>query len=261
MTDIITSKVCEFILSKDDHSTFEGSDNGNQQESLNPPIFVKFNLDGKIASLEDLTGITKSSMLTVTVSIFDSYKGKLDSSPSSFQLPLSHQGFALEIATLLKSYIAEQTLERLRNAHYSHSEENLQLVRKCMAKISSVVSFVIDIYFFISQRDMMVPAAAPAGGEAEVEEGLLVLEMELVNNGYFVLQPLADGVYFVSSIAGEEVPLQFWCLLKLQRSNGTISSQIYHPDGEEVAISVMSRIHSVLCSCINLVNQQLLLRR
>jgi hypothetical protein len=195
----------------------------------------------------------------VTVSIFKSYDDKLDASPSSLQLPVSHQGFILEIATLLKSYVAEQTLERLRNANYS--EDNLQLVRKCMAKIRSVVSFVIEIYFFISQRDMMMPAAAPAGGEAEVGEGLLVLEMELKNNSYFVLKPLPDGVYFVSSIVGEEVPLQFWCLLKLQRSNGTISSQIYHPHGETVAMNVLSRIHRILCSCINIVNQQLLLRR
>jgi len=84
--------------------------------------------------------------------------------------------------------------------------------------------------------------------------------MELINNASFVLRPLTDGVYFLSSIAGDESPLQFWCLLKLQRSNGTISSQIYHPDGEEVAMHVMAHIHSVLCSYINLVNQQLLLR-
>ena len=106
-----------------------------------------------------------------------------------------------------------------------------------------------------------MPAAAPAGGEAEVMAGFLVLEMELMNNGSFVLQPLADGVYFVASVVGEEFPLDFWCLLKLQRSNGTISSQIYHPAGEQVAISVMSRIHDVLCSCIHIANQQLLLRR
>ena len=107
----------------------------------------------------------------------------------------------------------------------------------------------------------MMPAAAPAGGEAEVGEGLLALEMELTSGRHFVLKPLPDGVYFVSDIVGEEAPLQFWCLLKLQRSDGTISSQIYHPAGETVGMYELSRIHDILCSCINIVNQQLLLRR
>ena len=106
-----------------------------------------------------------------------------------------------------------------------------------------------------------MPAAAPAGGEAEVEEGLLLLEMELTNNDSFALKPVPDGVYFVSGMEGGEVPLPFWCLLKLQRSNGTISSQIYHPDGESIAMNILSRIHEALCCCINVVNQQLLLRR
>lgn len=251
-SDAISSKVDDSVLTRDSYSS-EGNDTGNLHESSDPPIFVRFKLDGKIASSDDLNKISKSSILTVTVSIFKS------TSPSSLPIPALHQGFALEIAALLKSYIAEQTLERLRDATYS--EDNLQMVRRCMAKIRSVVSFVIEIYFFISQRDMMMPAAAPAGGEAEVEEGLLVLEMELMNNSSFVLKPLPDGVYFVSSVTGKEVPLQFWCLLKLQRSNGTISSQIYHPEGDVIATDVLSRIHGILCSCINVVNQQLLLRR
>jgi hypothetical protein len=255
-TGVATSNVGEFLSSRDDLSESEESEESdivNQEESVNPPIFVRFRLDGETASLDDLNGITKSSILSVTVSIFKSYKDKLKI------LPSSHQGFGLEISALLKSYVAEQTLERLQNTSYS--EDNLRLVRKCMAKILSVVSFVIEIHFYISRRDMMMPASAPAGGEAEVMAGFLVLEMELMNNGYFVLQPLADDVFFVKSIIGEESSLDFWCLMKLQRSNGTISSQIYNPDGEEAAISVMSRIHDVLCSCIHITNQQLLLRR
>ena len=254
-TGVATFNVGEFLTSRDDLSASESeeSDIVDQKESVNPPIFIRFHLDGEIASLDDLNGITKSSILSVTVSIFNSYKDKLKI------LPSSHQGFGLEISALLKSYVAEQTLERFQNTSYS--EDNLRLVRKCMAKILSVVSFVIEIHFYISRMDMMMPASAPAGGEAEVMAGFLVLEMELMNNGYFVLQPIADDVFFLKSIIGEESSLGFWCLLKLQRSNGTISSQIYHPDGEEVAISVMSRIHDVLCSCIHITNQQLLLRR
>ena len=207
------------------------------------------------ASSVDLNGIFESSILVVFVSVFKS----LDVSPSSPQLPVSHRVFASELNTLLKSYIAEQTLERLRNASYN--EGNLILVRKCMAKIRSIASFVIDIYFFISRRDMMMPAGAPAGGEAEVEEGLLLLEMELMNNNHFTLKAFADDVYFLSSVVGEGASLEFWCLLRLQRNNGTVTSQMYHPDGETAALDVLAQIHGLVCSCINIVNQQLLLRR
>lgn len=254
----IGSRFGDVILTKDSNS-IEETENESSTESLDPPIFVRFHLDGNLASSEDLNKIAKSSILTVTVSVFKSSNDVSKTSLPLQQLPVSHQGFAIEIATLLKSYIAEQTLERLQNA--THSEENLQLVRKCMSKVTSVVSFVMEIYFFISQRDMMMPAAAPAGGEAEVEEGLLLLEMELTNNDHFILKPLPDDVYFVCDIEGAEVSLPFWCLLKLQRSNGTISSQLYHPDGEFVAMNTLTRIHEALCCCINVVNQQLLLRR
>ena len=261
----VSQKVGDLILTKgsdsandidDEESTEDGSE--NPHESVDPPIFVRFHLDGKLASSDDLNQITKSSNLTVTVSVFKSDNDRIETSLSSYPLPLPHQGFAAEIAALLKSYIAERTLERLRSANYF--EDNLPLVRRCVARIQSVVSFVMEIYFFISQRDMMMPAAAPAGGEAEVEEGLLALEMELTSNRHFVLKALPDGVYFVSGIVGEGAPLQFWCLLKLQRSDGTISSQLYHPAGETVGMYELSRIHSMLCSCINIVNQQLLLR-
>eukprot|EP00536_Pseudo-nitzschia_multiseries_P007031 jgi/Psemu1/194486/e_gw1.157.96.1 len=260
-TDFNLTKVGGLILSKEEHPIGGShSDDLNTKESLNPPLFVRFHLDGKLATLQDLNGITKSSTLTVMVSIFDSDKDEFVASPSSFKLPASHKNFVLEISSLLKSYIAERTLERFQNAELS--DEILQIVRKCMAKIRSVVSFVIELYFFISQRDMMMPAAAPAGGEAEVEEGLLLLEIELMNNGHFILRPLTEGIYFLSSMVrvGDEGRLQFWCLLKLQRSDGTISSQIYHPEGEEVAMNVVVLIHSVLCCCINRVNQQLLLK-
>jgi hypothetical protein len=82
-----------------------------------------------------------------------------------------------------------------------------------------------------------------------------------MNNGSFILQPLSDGVYFVSSIVGEKLSLDFWCLLKLQKVNGTVASQIYHPAGEHIAMTTLSHIHDVVCSCIHITNQQLLLRR
>jgi hypothetical protein len=40
-----------------------------------------------------------------------------------------------------------------------------------------------------------------------------------------------------------------------------VSSQIYHPKGEQVALEVMNRVHDTIRTCIHRVNQQLLLNR
>jgi hypothetical protein len=227
---------------------------------VNPPIFIRFQLDGQTAKVRDLNNISKSAILSTTVSVF---KANKDGSKLSLprQLPFSHKAFSVEITALLKSYVAEQTLERLRGAHDMSSEDNLHLVRRCLSRIQSVVTFTVEIYFYISRRDMMMPAAAPAGGEAEVSEGFHILDLELQNNGSFILKPVPGASYLISSTIEQDEPLEFWCLLNVQNTNGIISSQIYHPGGEEAALGIMTRVHDMLCACIHRANQQLLLRR
>jgi hypothetical protein len=106
----------------------------------------------------------------------------------------------------------------------------------------------------------MVPASAPAGGESQVEEGFALLRDELSNNEVFRFNPVASGGYFVS-ITNNDESLPFWCFLYIQANAGLISSQIYHPDGEQVAVEVMSKVHDTIRRCIHRVNQQLLLKR
>lgn len=231
----------------------------DNDETLTPPLFVRFKLDGVVASLQDLNQSFKSSNLSVEISVFKRTEGSSRRARTQHSLTWTQQAFAVEITSLLKSYVAEQTLERLRDA--DTSEDMLLMVKKCLARIRSVVTFSIDVLFYISKRDAMVPASAPGGGEVEVEEGYHILDGELRNNGSVALKALSAGGYFVSSMSGEEKPVEFWCLLTIQRSLGKISSQTYHPGGEAVAMAVMSRIQDVLRSCIHRVNQQLLLKR
>jgi hypothetical protein len=226
-----------------------------------PPIFVRFKLDGEPASLKDLQTITKStSLLAAEISLF---KAPQPTKPMSGYtgLPWSHQVAAIEISALLKSYVAEQTIERIRHYGRSISDENIMLVKKCLKRVRSVVSFSLEVFFYVSKTDQMVPASAPAGGELEVEEGFLLLTSELHNNVSFDFEPVSGDGFVVSSAEKGDKALEFWSFVYLQKSEGIVSSQIYHPEGEEKAMAVTSRVHEVISSCVHRVNQQLLLKR
>ncbi|KAG7353587.1 hypothetical protein IV203_002942 [Nitzschia inconspicua] len=226
--------------------------------SIPEPIFVKFQIDGAPVSIEELSRITRSGILKATVSVF---KSTMISSTLTRGKSWSHRAFASEITALLRSFVAEQTLARLQGADDLLSQESLQLVMKCLSRIQSVVSFYVEIYFFISQRGMMMPAGAPAGAEAAVEEGFSILDAELTKNTSLSLTRLSGSMYFVSRInVDSDEPLVFWCILSLQNSSGTIACQIYHPEGQQKAMTVLHQLHTILCSCIHLTNQRLLLQ-
>ncbi|KAL3920082.1 MAG: hypothetical protein SGILL_003438 [Bacillariaceae sp.] len=238
------------------YSSVETSD---YYDNIEPPIFVKFRLGDEVASIDDLNSISTSCMLKVTVSV---YKSDVHPEILSIGSTWSHRAFSAEISTLLKSYVAEQTLERMQGADDMLSEENFRLVKKCMARIQSVKSLSIEVYFYISHRGTMMPAAAPAGGETEAREGFAVLDEKLRSHDSLVLIPLQENQYFVSGIREDNREnVRFWCLISFENGNGVVSVQLYHPEGPPAAVDAMSKIHEVLSSCIHVTNQQLLLRR
>jgi hypothetical protein len=238
------------------HKTFaEGS-----SFLVNPPIFVRFTLDGEPASIQDLYSIKKSTNLAAQMSVFKSRKSLSEGNIYDSQLPLTHHAVALELRTLLKSYVAEQTIERLRQFGPSVSDDELLLVKKCLKRVRSVVSFSIEVYFYVAKIDTMVPATAPAGGEAEVEEGFQILHGEIRKNGSFPMKVVPGGFVVAATKEDAIMGLEFWCFVKIGTSEGVIFSQIYHPDGEEEALKVMTRVHDAMMACVHRVNQQLLLK-
>lgn len=227
-----------------------------------PPIFVRFKLNGTLIPFKSLNGIEESASLAAEVSVSKSYRGQssVTRDMDSPNLPWSHQAVASELNVLLKWYVAEQTIEKLRHQGAEISQDNLKLVKKCMKRVQSTLTFSIDVFFYVSKLDVMVPASAPAGGESQVEEGFALLASELDKNEAFRFNPVASGGYFVS-IPNNDKSLPFWCFLYVQANAGLISSQIYHPEGEQVAVEVMSKIHDTIRRCIHRVNQELLLKR
>jgi hypothetical protein len=232
-----------------------------------PPIFVRFKVDGVVVPFKSLNRIDKTSSLTAEVSVSVSKSRRYQAMSSTFGgtevsvLPWSHQAVISELNILLKWYVAEQTIEKLRHQGSEISQENLNLVKKCMKRVQSTLSFSIEVFFYVSKTDLMVPASAPAGSESQVIEGFALLHDELCKNEVYRFTPVASGGYYVSVPMEGNSALPFWCFLYVQTNEGLVSSQIYHPEGEHVAVEVMSKINASIRNCIHRVNQQLLLTR
>ena len=245
-------------LSLDGEDHLEEPFSGSYQTQV--PLFVRIELDGQPATLSDLNQVERSSKLTVRVSVFSHDPSNTEESTQR-RIPWSHQLFSIEMESLLKSYVAEQTVERLRYIGPGISREDLRVVKSNLKRVRSLVSFSIEVFFYVSKIDLMVPSSTPAGGEAEVEEGFHSLNDELVNNGSYTLQPVGVGSYVVMSVSPVSGAVPFWAFVKINRVDGTITAQIYHPGGEEEGSHVGTKIHNIVCWCIHRVNQRLLLKQ
>jgi hypothetical protein len=224
------------------------------------PIFVRFKVNGEIVPFPALNTIEKSSTLSAEVSIC---RSQLQPAASVgvhvLNLPLVHQAVGSELNILLKWYVAEQTIERLRRQGSSISQDDLKVVQKCMKRVQSTISFSIEVFFYIPKMDIMVPASAPAGGESQVAEGFALLHDELRRSRSFRFHQVSSGGYFIAG--RDQGALAFWCFIYCHENEGLVSSQIYHPEGEHIAVEVMNRIHDTVRTYIHRVNQQLLLNR
>ena len=191
--------------------------------------------------MADLSTISKSSNLAITLSVFrDEFRRSR--SRISWQvtdLPGIHGRVALEIAALLNAYVAEQTLERLRHFGRALTHDDLKVVKSCLKGARSVLVSKVDVFFYSGKMDMMVPAAAPAGGEESIVQGFKLLQEELRRNDILALQDYPGDVFVAMETAkSSETTLDFWCLINIRRTH--ISMKVHHPQGAEMAFSVMT---------------------
>ena len=246
-----------FSLSSDASEVPEGS------LYISPPIFVRFSLDGELVALDEIAKVNRTSTLTASISIFDP-KGTLTNkhfealSPSHFPGP--QYAVALRIRSLLDSYVAEQLLERFRAYGPSVSRSDLKVVRQCLQKARHVLSRDIEIQFFDSKKDSMIRAAAPSGGDAEIENAFPLLYAQLEEDDSILLKPTSSTGFFVNDTVDESNILRFWCFVTLKMQRGVVSIRLYHPDGEDRAREALSFVQKHVEQAIHHVNQVLLLR-
>lgn len=223
------------------------------------PIFVRFTLNDEPASVDDLrNSIAKTTKLAVFVSIFAD-TGRSNKDPLDLShLPTSHLNVAMELTALLNAYVSEQTLERLRHCGSAIQKADIRLAKACLRKARDVVTSTIEIFFYVAKRDSMVPASAPAGCDADVEEGFKLVLDELEKNDIISFKFYGDGgAIVVDTVTGVDL-LKYWCFVKVLKRRGVISVTVHHPENSS---KIMCTVHEVISMCCHRVNQILLLQR
>jgi hypothetical protein len=228
------------------------------------PIFMRFSLNNVPASIDDLAGnINKSSGLSALVSTFRD--SELSNSQRELrkadlsQLPISHLNPANELSLLLNAYVAEQTLERLRHHGIAIEEADLRLAKACLRKARGVVTSAVDVFFYIRQKDSMVPASASTGADLEIEEGFKLVLNELQKHSADHLKPYGENGFLFTEAESDDDLLPYWCFVSIRKLRG-ISVEVHHPAGTDRASLVMANVHVLISMCCHRVNQMLLLR-
>lgn len=162
----------------------------------------------------------------------------------------------------MNAHVAEQCLERLRYQGSSIEEVDIQLAKTCLRKARHIMSSSLDVFFYVARTDSIVPASAPSGLNAEIEDGfnLLASELRKVKEISFRHYRTSDK-FLIETIESGSSALAYWCFVKIERALGLISIDIHHPGGAEAASELMNSIVYIISICCHRVNQLILLRR
>lgn len=256
------------VKNDDDVMSFS-SEEGNEDEqiafvgdlasSVDPPILVRFLLDGREASVKELTEMESSSTLSVLMTVFREATGHQLISEPSYRLPRFHAAVALKTASELKSFVAEQQLERLRHIGSQISEIDLRsaLYQLSLLESNRVASNQVLLEFFVPGNDELVSASAPTGNEKSLESFFTLLSLELRKQTVVKLKIINSGDFLVVSEGDSALP--FWCFIQLQKGLGRILINVHHSDGFDRATEIAARTTAAIKQVCRRVNQILLL--
>lgn len=230
-------------------------------QSPSPPILVRFRLDGKEVSLEDFVRMQSSSSLSAFITLFNkSDSDGIDGRAiESSHLPRVHAAVAMTLVSELKSFVADQTLERLRQVGSNISEIDLRTAILSLLEAKNVASSKMSLEFFVAESDELVPASAPTGNERVLDNFLTLLCSEIEKQRTVKLKRITEGGgdFFVTSEG--DSPLPYWCFVQLQRGLGRIILNVHHPRGIDIATEVAERTKAAIRQVCRRVNQIMLL--
>ena len=223
--------------------------------NLSPPLFMKFTLDdGDEVPLDDLVRITSSTKLTAYVSVFR--HGGLNHMISE-----EHLEVARYVKARLDSYCAEQTLERLREMDTPFDKSFLRTVRGCMRKAQNVSTVFCEIEIYIAKVDRLVQASMAAGMEMEMTSCFQKFREHLETHHRHMAIPCGQEGYLLMKRGQTRTALPYWCFLTGMRSAGQAKIEVFHPEGRQAALEVMTSMKTFFLDVSRTTNQLLLLER
>mmetsp|Transcript_25433 Transcript_25433/g.37566 ORF Transcript_25433/g.37566 Transcript_25433/m.37566 type:complete len:1823 (-) Transcript_25433:3041-8509(-) len=216
--------------------------------------FIHFSLDNKDISYHQLFSITKSTMFQVHMSVFKE-------SNRLRHMPELQASVAVELEAALKSYIAEQTLGRLRAMGRSIQDIDLEVVRKCLRKAREVRVSFFDVHFYVANIDKVIPAGSSAESETEIEGCFNLLLRELESSPQFNLRPSGDECFCLTPPNEEGDHLEYWSFITIKKSRGVVIAEVYHPEGLKKTSSILNSVQGFIIKTTHRTNQLLLLQK
>lgn len=224
------------------------------------PIFVRFSIDGKLATVRELSMLDGKLRLAAQLSLFkhDHLRQRRFAGSQKY-LPWSHRYVATELRTHLDSYVAERTMERLRHVQ-SVEDVDLGIVKKCLRKARNVVSSVIDL-FFVSKSDVLAHASTLANSDTDMDGSFSLFLRELQRNQTIQLKLVSKETYVVVPTSEHDRILEYWAFIDVRKRLGAVSVDVYHPAGVDMASVVTSQLREFVLLVVRRVNQLILLER
>ncbi|GKY95522.1 hypothetical protein MPSEU_000513900 [Mayamaea pseudoterrestris] len=223
--------------------TFEGTLSTIAAYAPDPPLFAR------ITGLEHDDGISRQ--VSIFLSVFDT---------SRSSLPDSHCRAANELSTLLNSFVAERTLERLRHQGQSISDGELRTVKSCLRQARNVALSCMELNVYVGTLDAMVAACAPVGCGREVEEAFTLMLSLLCRNDQLAFVPHAGGGFAILETEKTSSALAFFAFVEVNKAHQIII-QVHHPSGSNASAETLSMIRGLILAICLRTNQILLLKR
>jgi len=175
-------------------------------------------------------------------------------------MPELQASVAIELDVALKSYIAEQTLERFRAMGKSIRDVDLEVVLQCLRKAREVLVSFFDVHFYVADVDKVVPAGSSTESETEIERCFSLLLRELESSHIFNLRPIGDDCFCLTPPNEDGDNLAYWSFITIKKSLGVVTAEVYHPEGLRKASSILNEVQSFIISTTHRTNQLLLLQ-
>jgi hypothetical protein len=210
------------------------------------PIFVLLTIDGKPATLSEISSIDRSVSLSVFLTIFKragtEKKSKLQKAISS--LLISH----------LHSYIAEQTLEQFLWEGKQVSEVDEDTVKMCLLEAENVISWSIPLNFYMPNTDSMIDASTSIGLKEGLHSCFYLLCSCLTKQMALAVTEASGGQFFAT-----DTNLHGWCWINVPEAIGPVSVYAFHHNGIGAAESVAKEALDIVKNACHKLNQILLL--
>ncbi len=200
-------------------------DHKHSKQEFEPPIFFRFALDSKAATVQDILGLKRSVILTAEVSVFDKSE--------RLSLPSLHTRVISQLRNALNSFSSEQVLEKYRFFGDSLTDDDFKVILRNMPLTKHYV-FETPLVFFVSRSESLISASNPTGSsENELDYGFSVLITELDRHKNTI--KAIDDAYLVLDESSCRNVFPFWCLVQVRRDRGSAIIRVYHPGGDSAA--------------------------